>query len=80
MTAKVYVDVYAKFSKDGQLIPVEVTWEDGRRYVVDHIRRIERCTGRKAGGVGIMYTCDIGGKTSHLYYEVDKWFVERKTG
>ena len=26
-----------------------------------------------------MYTCMIQGQESHLFYEVDKWFMERKT-
>ena len=70
---KVYVDVVAEFRKDGRLVPIFFTWEDGRKY------RIERCASRKAGGVGVMYTCMIQGQESHLFYEVDKWFMERKT-
>lgn len=31
---KVYVDVLAEFSKDGLLIPKEITWEDGRKYEI----------------------------------------------
>jgi len=27
----------------------------------------------------MMYTCMIQGQESHLFYEVDKWFMERKT-
>lgn len=54
------------------------TWEDGRKYSIDRILKIERCASRKAGGVGMMYTCMIQGQESHLFYEVDKWFMERK--
>lgn len=75
---KVYVDVYAKFSRDGGLLPMEITWEDGSRYEIDRVLKVERCASRKAGGVGIMYTCMIRGQISHLFYEVDKWFLERK--
>ena len=76
---KVYVDVVAEFRKDGQLVPIFFTWEDGRKYSIDRILKIERCASRKAGGVGMMYTCMIQGQESHLFYEVDKWFMERKT-
>ena len=31
LSNKVYVDVLAEFSKDGLLIPKEITWEDGRK-------------------------------------------------
>ena len=29
---KVYVDVVAEFWKDGKLVPIFFTWEDGRKY------------------------------------------------
>ncbi len=44
---KVYVDVVAEFRKDGQLVPIFFTWEDGRKYSIDRILKIERCAGRK---------------------------------
>ena len=75
---KVYVDVMAYFMKDGKLIPVMIVWEDGHKYRIDRIIKTERCASRKAGGVGIMYTCMIAGHESHLFYEVDKWFMEKK--
>ena len=37
------------------------------------------CASRKAGGTGIMYTVMVDGKECHLYYEFDKWFMERKS-
>ena len=75
---KVYVDVVAEFRKDGQLVPIFLHggW---KKYSIDRILKIERCASRKAGGVGMMYTCMIQGQESHLFYEVDKWFMERKT-
>ena len=73
---KVYVDVDAYFTKDGQLMPRALIWEDGQRYEVDRVLRVERCASRKAGGVGIRYTCRIRGQQSYLFYEVDRWFVE----
>lgn len=75
---KIYVEVLAKFSADGELMPVDIIWEDGRKYHVDRVLRVERCASRKAGGAGIMYTCMVEGKRSHLFYEVDKWFVDKK--
>ncbi|MDD6213164.1 MAG: hypothetical protein PUB22_08525 [Clostridiales bacterium] len=75
---KVYIDVVAKFSKDGCLLPISFTWEDGRKYTIDRVMKIERCASRKAGGAGIMYTCMVQGQESHLFFEMDKWFLERK--
>ena len=68
-----------RVSEKRKLVPIFFTWEDGRKYSIDRILKIERCASRKAGGVGMMYTCMIQGQESHLFYEVDKWFMERKT-
>lgn len=76
---KVYVDVIARFNKEGVLTPLSFTWEDGKQYTIDRVLKHERCASRKAGGVGIMYTCMVQGQESHLFFEVDKWFVERKS-
>ena len=45
---KVYIDVVAEFRKDGQLVPIFFTWEDGRKYSIDRILKIERCPSRVA--------------------------------
>ena len=77
---KVYVDVNAKFSKDGKLIPLSLTWTDGSEYKIDRIKDVRRAANIRAGGVGWRYTCVICGRESHLYYEdSNKWFVERRS-
>ena len=77
--AKVYVDVLAEFTRDGFLRPCRITWEDGRKYMIDRVKRCERRASRKAGGMGLMYTCLIGGKEVNLFYEENqRWFVTRK--
>ena len=79
MTAKVYVDVLAVFSREGELIPTAFVWEDGRKYAIDKVSKPERCASRKAGGTGYRYTCQVGGKICHLTYEENyRWFMERK--
>ncbi len=76
---KVYVDVTAEFSSDGILRPLSIVWEDGRRYGIDRVKKIERQASRRAGGCGIMYTCMVGGREIHLYYEENyRWFLEAK--
>ena len=77
--AKVYVDVLAEFSREGVLRPCRITWEDGRRYMIDRVKKCERRASRKAGGMGLMYTCMVGGQEVNLFYEENmKWFVTRK--
>lgn len=78
-TTKVFVDVIASFDKEGVMMPISFTWEDGKVYQIDRVKRKERCASRKAGGTGIMYTVMVAGKECHLFFEFDKWFMERKS-
>ena len=76
-SVKTYVEVGARFTPDGRLFPLWITWTDGRRYEIDRVLRTERAASRKAGGVGILYTCLVRGRRVHLYYEENyRWFVE----
>ena len=78
-SAKRYVEVCASFSSEGRLTPLWVVWENGRRYEIDRVIRAERAASRRAGGVGIRYTCMVHGQQVHLFYEENyKWFVEAK--
>ena len=80
-TNKVYVDVTAVFSKEGQLKPVIVKWQVGHIYEIQRITDIRRAASLKAGGAGMRYTCIIDGKESHLFYEDNNmWFVEGRAG
>ena len=77
--AKVYVDVLAEFTREGFLRPCRITWEDGRKYMIDRVKRCERRASRKAGGMGLMYTCMVAGQEVNLFYEENqRWFVTRK--
>jgi len=78
LSNKVYVDVLAEFSKDGILIPKEITWEDGRKYEITRVKDKRRAASTKAGGVGERYTCVVDGKEIFLFYEDNNmWFMER---
>lgn len=78
MDNKVYVDVTAEFSKDGELVPKSFRWEDGQVYEIERIKDIRRAASLKAGGVGMRYTYVIGGQEKHLFYEDNNmWFMER---
>ena len=78
MDNKVYVDVTAELSKDGDLVPKSFRWEDGQVYEIERIKEVRRAARLKAGGVGMRYTCVIGGQEKHLFYEDNNmWFMER---
>ena len=87
MDCKVYVAVTAKFNSEGILLPTSITWEDGRRYLIDKVTDIRQAAAMKAGGQGDRYTVWINGKQSYLFFErsaeltgnnIGRWFVERR--
>ena len=78
MCKKVYVEVFAKFEKDGNIIPISILWQDGTIYKLDKITNICVAASLKAGGSGIRYTCIIKGVQTYLFLEKDRWFVEAK--
>lgn len=76
---KKYVQVVATFSPEGQMLPLWVVWDDGRKFEIDRVKQCVRAASRKAGGVGLRYTCMICGQEAALYYEENyRWFVECK--
>ena len=78
LSNKVYVDVLAEFSKDGLLIPKEITWEVGRKYEITRVKDKRRAASTRAGCVGERYTCVVDGKEIFLFYEDNNmWFMER---
>ena len=80
MEDKVYVEVDAKFTPDGQLRPLQVIWEDGRKFEIQRVKQCVRAASRKAGGVGLRFTCIIAGGEHYLFYEENyRWFMERRT-
>ncbi|MBR5524686.1 MAG: hypothetical protein IKU51_05435 [Clostridia bacterium] len=78
MSRKVYVEVAAVFTAEGQVMPRRVRWEDGTVYAVDRVLDIRRAAATKAGGCGLRYTCRIRGQQTYLFLDDDRWFVEAK--
>jgi hypothetical protein len=77
-SCKVYVDVTARFSKEGVLTPISFRWTDGSIYEIQKVKDIRRAASLKAGGVGMRYTCVVNGRESYLFYEDNnQWFMER---
>lgn len=75
---KVYVKVEAMFSPDGKLLPVAFWWNNGYRYMIDRVTDVCRAASLRAGGTGIRYECLVSGKPVYLFFEEDRWFIERK--
>jgi hypothetical protein len=77
---KVYIKVAAIFSPNGKLQPVAFWWVDDHQYSIDKITDVCRAASLKAGGLGVRYTCMVHGRQTYLYFEEDRWFMERKDG
>lgn len=71
-----YVGVIAEFTSDGQMLPREVIWDDGRKFGIDKILSAKRSAELGTGGVGLRYDCLISGKQKRVFYDEQKWFVE----
>lgn len=74
---KIYIGVIAQFSAEGDILPLEVLWEDGRRFCVDYIKEVKPAASFRAGGAGIRYRCLFNGAERYLFLEDNRWFVEK---
>lgn len=72
---KRYVDVVVIQKKNGQMTPLYLCWDDGKKYKIDKIISKER-RASPVGGCGIRFACLIQGNRRNLYLEKDKWFIE----
>jgi hypothetical protein len=79
---KVYVDVTERRTKEGQLIPLNLVWEDGVSYAIDRVLDARPAASLKAGGSGMRYTVRIRGRETSMFLEENdgeaRWFIERK--
>lgn len=78
MAGKIVVEVVARFDTAGQITPLWMVWEDGRRFEIDRVLDVRRAASLKAGGMGVRYTVRIYGKERYLWFEdlSNTWFVE----
>ncbi len=60
----------------GEVIPLEIEWDTGAKYVIDKVLDKRKVTSTKGGGMGIRYTCRILGKQRYLFLDGYTWFVE----
>lgn len=74
--AKRYVSVTMRTDEDGNVRPLSIQWYDGRTYPIDEVISVRRASSRRVGGDGICYTVRMGTRTTYLYYEDPRWFVE----
>lgn len=74
---KTFIRVTAENDETGRAKPLFLTWTDGRKYTIDRVLDVRQAPSLKGGGLGIRYTCRIGGKEIYLFFNEGKWFIER---
>ena len=70
------ISVRALMRSDGTVLPLEIEWDDGRKFVIDRVLDIRKAASTKGGGKGLRYTCRILGKQRYLFLDEYFWFVE----
>ena len=78
MARRAYVKVVVEYSPEGNIRPLMVEWEDGRRFEVGRLLDVRRAASTKAGGQGMRYTVRILGHETYLFEDEGRWFVEAK--
>ena len=59
---KRYVPVTVHFDAGGKMRPIEIEFDETRRYHIDKILDVRRAACQSVGGVGDRYTCRIRGQ------------------
>ena len=64
-----YVDVIARFGRDGSLEPVAVIWKDGRSFAIDEVTEEGAFGAETRGRRQACYHVRFGGHETELYLE-----------
>lgn len=71
MSQMVVVKVLVDFREDGRMVPVSLTWPDGRVFGIDRLLDVRNAPA-KSGGAGLRFLCRIQGREVPLYYGLQK--------
>ena len=70
---KVYVQVDSERLDSGEILPVRITWHDGRDCNIDRV--IHSCASLDGEYEGIRYTVYIGSAEKYIYRAGHAWYV-----
>ena len=70
------VTIIAKMQEDGNVIPLILLWENGKKYTIDKVLDIRKKASTKGGGLGLRYTCRFGEEERYIWLDGYIWFVE----
>ena len=72
---RAYVGMVLKVAPDGKVCPLEVIWEDGKRYPVDSVKNVTPAAKTNVGGPGLQYTLVIKHQERFFYENEGRWFT-----
>jgi hypothetical protein len=72
------VEVISYTAPDGLVTPLEIIWDDGRRFKVDHVIDRRHARSLKTGGTGMRYQIAVGRTETYLYFEAKEGDLGRK--
>ena len=70
---KVYVQVDSKVLDSGEIVPVTLSWKDGRVWNIDRV--VHSCVSPDGEFEGIRYTVFIGSAERYIYRAGHDWYV-----
>ena len=70
---KIYVQVDSKRLESGEIIPLTISWEDGRFWNIDRV--LHACVSPDGEFEGIRYTILIGSAEKYIYRAGHAWYV-----
>ncbi len=73
------VAVVVLHTKENELVPLFIVWDNMVKYPIDKIIRKQKAASLKYGGFGLRYTVRIQNQYRYLYYENSGWFIEKCT-
>ena len=74
---RTFVQVICNHLDNGAVIPMEIQWNDGRKWKIKRV--IHACESPDGEYEGIRYSVLIGRSVRYLYQLGDRWYVEERT-
>jgi predicted butyrate kinase (DUF1464 family) len=74
LDCKVYVEVKALTTAEGEIQPMSLIWE-GREYIISKILQKIPAKNLKNQLSGYRYKVRIGKKELYLFYDIQKWYI-----
>ena len=70
---RVYVQIDSERLESGEIVPLRITWQDGRIWESDRV--IHACASLDGEYEGIRYTVIIGSAEKYIYRAGHAWYV-----